>query len=67
LNQYREKNYPGKVFGHQTRFALGANWMGMGRVIPFVKLEYSMTNFPIWGQDNSKQYNFIEVKVGLRI
>lgn len=66
LNQYSEKNYPGKVFGHQTRFTFGANLMTWGNLIPFAKIEYSMTNYPIWGEEGSRRYNFIGVKLGLR-
>ena len=67
LNQYSEETVEGRLFGHQTRFSLGVNYMGFDRLIPFAKIEYSMTNFPIWGQDKSKQYNFLEFKLGLRL
>lgn len=66
LNQYHESNYPGRVFGHQTRFAFGANFMQFGKLIPYTKLEYSMTNYPIWGEDGSRRYNFISLKLGIR-
>ncbi len=67
LNQYKEIGQPGKVFGHQTRFALGTNFNLGSRFIPFIKIEYTLTNYPFWGQDDSKQYNFFEVKTGVRL
>ena len=67
LNQYSEETVEGRLFGHQTRFSLGTNYMGFDRLIPFAKIEYSLTNFPIWGQDQSKQYNFFEFKLGIRL
>lgn len=67
LNQYSEETIEGRLFGHQTRFSLGANYMGIEGLIPFAKIEYSLTNFPIWGQSQSKQYNFLEFKLGLRL
>ncbi len=67
LNQYKEIGVDGKVFGHQTRFSLGTNFMINSRLIPFVKIEYTLTNYPIWGQEESVQYNFIEVKTGVRL
>lgn len=66
LNQYNQADVPGRLFGHQTRFALGANFMTFGKIIPYAKIEYSMTNYPVWGEDGSRKYNFIGVKVGFR-
>lgn len=66
LNQYREGGIDGKVFGHQTRFSFGADFDHQTRITPYASLEYSMTNFPIWGVKGSTGYDFIEVKLGFR-
>lgn len=66
LNQYSEKGIVGKIFGHQTRFAAGADFHRSGSLIPFIKLEYSLTRYPVWGDADSKSYHFAGVKLGLR-
>lgn len=67
LNQYKQNGIDGRLFGHQTRFSFGADFKSSGRLIPYVNIEYSMTNYPIWGEKKSKQYNFMGVKIGVRL
>lgn len=67
LNQYRQSEVEGKLYGHQTRFSFGADFKGLGKLTPYVNIEYSMTNFPVWREKESKQYNHIAVKLGVRL
>jgi hypothetical protein len=67
LNNYAQKGTEGRIFGHQTRFSLGLNRYTQKKVNPFVQLDYSMTNYPQWGVKGSLRFNFVELKIGVRI
>ncbi len=67
LNQYKQTDVEGKVFGHQTRFTFGADFKSFGRFTPYLSIDYSMTNFPVWGEKESKQFNHMGLKLGLRL
>ncbi len=67
LNNYSEAGTDGRVFGHQTGFTLGLNHYGSSRFVPYLQINYSMTNYPEWGVKGSRKYNFIEAKIGIRL
>jgi hypothetical protein len=67
LNNYSQKGTEGRVFGHQTRFTLGLNRYTQAKLHPYMQLDYSMTNYPEWGVKGSRRFNFVEVRIGLRI
>jgi len=67
LNNYAQKGTEGRIFGHQTQFALGLNRYTQKKLNPYVQLDYSMTNYPQWGVKGSLRFNFVQLKLGLRI
>ena len=67
LNQLRQENVDGSVFGHQTKFDFGINLNNSGKVRYFTKFEYSYTRFPRWGFDSSNTMHTWELKFGIRI
>ena len=66
LNQLRQKDLEGSIFGHQTKFDFGINLHNSGKTRYFTKLEYSYTRFPRWGFDSSYSMHTWELKVGAR-
>lgn len=66
LNQLRIDNISGSIYGHQTKFELGANYYLKNRIVLFVKTEYSMRRFPTLGEKGSKNLQSLEFKLGVR-
>lgn len=66
LNQLRIENIEGSVFGHQTKFELGANYYLKSKFSFFLKFEYSMRRFPTLGDKESKKIQSLEMKLGVR-
>jgi len=66
LNQLSVKDREGQMFGHQTRFELGVNFAGLKSVIPFAKVEYSMSRHPQLDDTESYWFHAVELKAGLR-
>ena len=67
LNQLSIENTEGQVFGHQTKFAFGVNFLTLKKADPFVKVEYSYTRYPSLGVKKSNSMNTFEIKAGLRV
>ncbi len=66
LNQLRQEGIDGSVFGHQTQFDFGYNYYGSYPWVPFIRLNYSLTRLPRFGDTASDRFNGIELKVGVR-
>lgn len=67
LNQLRETNSEGSIFGHQTKFEFGTNFNLQERLILFAKIEYSFGRFPSLGNSKSNKIQTAEFKIGIRL
>ena len=67
LNQLRQQNIDGSIFGHQTKFEFGYNFHPGNKWEPYVKAEYSMTRFPNWQSSGSKWIQSANIVVGIRM
>ncbi|MBN1118578.1 MAG: hypothetical protein JXA77_15310 [Bacteroidales bacterium] len=66
LNQLSINNTDGKVFGHQTKFDLGADFYLESKIIPFIKVEYSSARFPALNDAKGNKMHTWEFKMGVR-
>jgi hypothetical protein len=66
LNQLRLSGTDGSIFGHQTRFDYGYTFNSDKKIKPFVKIEYSYTRYPRFGQKESDKIHAFELKGGVR-
>ncbi|MBI9035901.1 MAG: outer membrane beta-barrel protein [Bacteroidales bacterium] len=66
LNQLRISGTEGSIFGHQTRFDLGANYKLNDRKKIYAAISYSLVRFPRFGQKKSDRLNRFGIKIGYR-
>jgi len=66
LNQLSINGTEGQVFGHQTKFDCGVDFVTGKRLRPFVKAEWSMTRYPRLQQDKGDWLYAAELKAGFR-
>lgn len=66
LNQLRLENIEGSVFGHQTRFDFGYEFNSDKKLSQYIKVEYSFTRYPRWGDKESDRMHAFELKGGVR-
>jgi hypothetical protein len=66
LNQLKIDGTEGSVFGHQTRFDFGYQFLADRRFSPYLKVEYSYTRYPRFGDPKSDKIHAFELKGGLR-
>lgn len=66
LNQVRQEGVDGSVFGHQTQFDFGYNYYGSYPWVPYIRVNYSLTRLPRFGDTGSGRINGVELKVGVR-
>lgn len=66
LNQLSVSDREGQMFGHQTRFEFGVNFLDKQPLSPFIKLEYSMSRHPQLDDPESYWFHAVELKTGVR-
>jgi len=66
LSNMKQDGVDGGVMGHQTKFEFGFDFPTKSKGTPFVKLEYALNRFSLWGNDNRMFLQFYEVKLGCR-
>jgi len=66
LNQLHDDRHESAIFGHQTRFTVGADTKLSDKVVLTYGADYSLTRFPDRDKEKSIKARTVELKVGVR-
>lgn len=67
LNQLHDDRHSSSIFGHETRFTVGADNKLSDKIVLFYNANYSLTRYPVRDNEKSIKARAIGVTIGVRL